>query len=55
VAALVASLFTTHVLVQVPVAATGGTAIAGSSEKLEELVDRIALYPDDLVGIILPA
>ncbi len=55
VAALVASLFTTHVLAQAPVAATGGTAIAGSPQELEKLVDRIALYPDDLVGIILPA
>ena len=55
VAALVASLFTTHVLAQAPVAATGGTAVAGSPQELEKLVDRIALYPDDLVGIILPA
>ena len=54
-AALVASLFTTNVLAQAPAATTGGAAVAGSPEELEKLVDRIALYPDDLVAIILPA
>jgi len=54
-AALAATLFTTHVLAQAPAAAVGGTAAVASAEVLEKLVDRIALYPDDLVGIILPA
>jgi hypothetical protein len=53
--ALAASLFTTSVLAQAPAATTSGAAVAGSPEALEKLVDRIALYPDDLVGIILPA
>lgn len=55
VAAFVASFFTASVLAQAPAAATGGAAVAGSPEELEKLVGRIALYPDDLVGIILPA
>lgn len=54
-AALAATLFTTQVLAQAPAAAVGGTAVVASAEVLEKLVDRIALYPDDLVGIILPA
>jgi hypothetical protein len=36
-------------------AASGSTAEAPSPEDLENLVGRIALYPDDLVAIILPA
>jgi hypothetical protein len=36
-------------------AASGDTAQAPSPEELEKLVGPIALYPDDLVAIILPA
>src|SRR6185295_9199454 len=36
-------------------AASGNAAEAPSPEQLEQLVGRIALYPDDLVAIILPA
>ena len=36
-------------------AASGNAAEAPSPEALEKLVGRIALYPDDLVAIILPA
>jgi hypothetical protein len=36
-------------------AAPGGAAAPPSTEELETLVGPIALYPDDLVGIILPA
>ena len=36
-------------------AAPGGAAPPLSAEELQELVGPIALYPDDLVGIILPA
>jgi hypothetical protein len=36
-------------------AAPGGAAAAPSAAELEKLVGRIALYPDDLVAIILPA
>jgi hypothetical protein len=36
-------------------AASGGVAEAPSPEDLEKLVGPIALYPDDLVAIILPA
>src|SRR5882672_9578170 len=54
IAALVAVLFTTNLLAQAP-AAPGGAAPATPPDELEKLVDRIALYPDDLVAIILPA
>jgi hypothetical protein len=40
---------------QAPVAGEGPPAITLSAQQLEELVGRIALYPDDLVAIILPA
>ena len=36
-------------------AAPGGAAPPPAAENLDALVGRIALYPDDLVGIILPA
>src|SRR6185295_19107115 len=36
-------------------AASGNAAEAPSPEQLEKLVGPIALYPDDLVAIILPA
>ena len=36
-------------------AAAGGAAPPLSAEELDKLVGPIALYPDDLVGIILPA
>ena len=36
-------------------AAPGGAAAALSAEELDKLVGRIALYPDDLVALILPA
>jgi hypothetical protein len=39
---------------QAPVAGEGAPASTVSAEQLEELVGRIALYPDDLVAIILP-
>ena len=53
-AMLVASLFVSNVMAQAP-AAQGGAAPALSAEELETLVGPIALYPDDLVAIILPA
>jgi len=54
VAMLIASLGTTNALAQAP-AAPGGSAAQSSAEQLEKLVARIALYPDDLVAIILPS
>jgi hypothetical protein len=54
VAALVAALAATQVQAQAP-AAPAGAAAAYSAQELEGLVGRIALYPDDLVAIILPA
>jgi Protein of unknown function (DUF3300) len=53
-AALVAVLFTANLRAQAP-AAPGGAATAPSAAELDVLVGRIALYPDDLVAIILPA
>src|SRR5688572_23298321 len=53
-AALAAACSTSGVLAQAPVA-NGAPVIAMSAEDLENLVGRIALYPDDLVAIILPA
>jgi hypothetical protein len=44
----------TTAVAQAPVA-EGGAAPAYSPAELEGLVGKIALYPDDLVGIILPA
>ena len=40
---------------QAPVAGEGPPPVTLSPQQLEELVGRIALYPDDLVAIILPA
>lgn len=54
VAALVAALSATNVLAQAP-SAPGSAVSAPSVATLEALVGRIALYPDDLVAIILPA
>jgi hypothetical protein len=53
-AALVVFVFSTGVSAQAP-AAPGGGAGAPSGAELGKLVDRIALYPDDLIAIILPA
>jgi hypothetical protein len=50
----IAIVFTGNVPAQTP-AAPGGAAPERSAEELEKLVGRIALYPDDLVAIILPA
>jgi hypothetical protein len=46
--------FATQAIAQAP-AAAGGVALPPSPEELSKLVGRIALYPDDLVAIILPA
>ena len=54
VAALVGALFAAHVVAQAPVAPTAAAAMP-SEQDLETLVGPIALYPDDLVAIILPA
>ena len=54
VAACVAVAFAGHVLAQAP-ALQGGAAPPMATEELEKLVAPIALYPDDLVAIILPA
>jgi hypothetical protein len=42
-------------MAQAPVAASAGVSAQLSAEQMEGLVGRIALYPDDLVAIILPA
>jgi hypothetical protein len=49
-----ALLFATGAIAQAP-AAAGGAAPPQSAEELDKLVGPIALYPDDLVAIILPA
>jgi hypothetical protein len=49
-----AIVFAAHAIAQAP-AATGGVALPPSAEELSKLVGPIALYPDDLVAIILPA
>jgi len=54
IAALVAALSATNAPAQAP-AAPVGAATAPAATQLETLVSRIALYPDDLVSIILPA
>jgi len=54
VAACVAVVFAGHVMAQAP-AAEGGAAAPIPAEELDRLVAPIALYPDDLVAIILPA
>ena len=43
------------VLAQAPVAGEGPPPVRLSEKQLEDLVGRIALYPDDLLAIILPA
>lgn len=54
VAVGMAILFSAAALAQAP-AATGSAAAPQASGDLTQLVGRIALYPDDLVAIILPA
>jgi hypothetical protein len=54
IAACFAILFAGSLSAQAP-AAAGGEGSVPSAEELDKLVGRIALYPDDLVGIILPA
>ena len=54
VAAFVAVVFAAHSMAQAPASSTGA-APQLSAEDLDNLVGRIALYPDDLVAIILPA
>ena len=49
-----AILFSATAWAQAP-AAAGGAAPAYTAEELEKLVGPIALYPDDLVAIILPS
>ena len=53
IAAGMAILFSATALAQAPAAAGGGAP--PQSGDLTQLVGRIALYPDDLVAIILPA
>jgi hypothetical protein len=49
-----ALLFALHAMAQAPAAATGAAA-PPADNAMDDLVGRIALYPDDLVSIILPA
>ncbi len=49
-----AIVFAAHAIAQAP-APTGSAAAPLSTEELSKLVGPIALYPDDLVAIILPA
>lgn len=51
---LLAAVCTAPVAAQAP-AAPVAAAAAPVAEELETLVGRIALYPDDLIGIILPS
>jgi hypothetical protein len=53
-AGIVLLAFAVNAVAQAP-AAPGGAAAAPSAEGLAQLVGPIALYPDDLVAIILPA
>ena len=53
-AVAMAILFSATAFAQAP-AAAGGAAPALSAEELTTLVGPIALYPDDLIAIILPA
>lgn len=52
--ALVSAIYTTNALAEAP-AAQGNVTSSASVGELETLVGPIALYPDDLVAIILPA
>jgi hypothetical protein len=54
ITALLTALFALQAVAQAP-AATGGAAPPPPADDLEKLVGPIALYPDDLVAIILPA
>jgi len=54
VAGILLLFFALNAVAQAP-AAPGGAAPPYSDEELAKLVGPIALYPDDLVGIILPA
>ncbi len=54
VGACVAFVFAGHVIAQAP-AVEGGAPPPMPAEELDQLVAPIALYPDDLVAIILPA
>jgi Protein of unknown function (DUF3300) len=54
IAMVFAIVFASSALAQAP-AAAGGAAPPQSAEELDKLVGPIALYPDDLVAIILPA
>lgn len=54
IASFLAVMFVPTAYAQAP-AAPAGVAAAPSPAQLEQLVSRIALYPDDLVSIILPA
>ncbi len=49
-----AMLFAANAVAQAP-AAPGGAAAPAAAEEFDALVGPIALYPDDLVSIILPA
>ena len=53
--ALVIASFAVNAYAQAPAASGNAPAAALTSQQLETLVGRIALYPDDLVAIILPA
>ena len=52
--ALVSAIYATNAVAEAP-AAQGATTSSPSASDLETLVGPIALYPDDLVAIILPA
>ena len=54
VAASLAIMFAAHAIAQAP-AAMGAAVAARSAKELDQLVGPIALYPDDLVAIVLPA
>jgi hypothetical protein len=54
IVAIAAMMFMANSPAQAP-AAPGGAAPEFSAEELDQLVGPIALYPDDLVAIILPA
>ena len=54
---VIAALASTATLAQQPPPATAGVSAAApfTEQELEELVAPFALYPDDLVALILPA
>jgi len=54
VLSLIAAVYATQVIAQAPAAPTAAAPVP-AAEELEGLVGRIALYPDDLIGITLPA